>query len=327
MSKAKIATAVSVLAIGVAIYEGSLVQTQSRRVQAAERRAQAALDQLTTERAALASATQRLQAADEDNARLLSAIARAGQSFSSATSDGDRPAKYSRADVMKRFEHAQKLVVEKDYEGALKEYLWCLDVGMLGFGFIVERRERLPDKLKELIQIYPAAGALLRQRRGEALEQLLADNQDTEALAGFMALTKALNDPSALIDAINRLPAGDARKDALLVGDGYNLLLEQRNYGAIAAVRSYEKMASALEMGSVLVKSPAVDPKVLPRLREGFIKFAVSDVEVLLGAGREEDARQLASKLLAFDSSATTRAQLVEQAKRAGKPDWQPPKT
>jgi hypothetical protein len=77
----------------------------------------------------------------------------------------------------------------------------------------------------------------------------------------------------------------------------------------------------------VLVKSPAVDPKVLPQLREGFIKFAVSDVEVLLGAGREEDARQLASKLLAFDSSATTRAQLVEQAKRAGKPDWQPPKT
>lgn len=54
-------------------------------------------------------------------------------------------------------------------------------------------------------------------------------------------------------------------------------------------------------------------------------RTTAKNIEVLAGAGRLENARSLATQLLAFDRSEETKALLSEHLTRAGHPELLPP--
>lgn len=323
MSKAKVLGVLAAVAAGVVVYEAKEVRRLERDKEAWRTRAATAEAQLAEQRQALADANRRAQAADEDNARLVESVTRAGPRLAPATA-GEERAKVSRAEATRRFERAKTLRKEGKFNEALKEYLWCFDA-MRGFAFFGTHTVEIPNELVELVKSYPAAREAIRARREEAFRRTETDDKDTDASMDFAVLTKALNDPAALIDAMNRFPAGDSRRESLLINGGFEALLDTRSYAQLAKERPYQKMAASLDLQQTVLAMYARDEKQRMELIRSNTAQAAKDFEVLVGVGDEANARALATKILAADASPEAQALLAEKAKRAGRSDWKLP--
>jgi hypothetical protein len=62
------------------------------------------------------------------------------------------------------------------------------------------------------------------------------------------------------------------------------------------------------------------DASLQAEIRKAILDATLTNIEVLTGAGKTEDARVLTEKLLAFDSSDATRASLQQHIDRAQTP-------
>lgn len=255
------------------------------------------------------AATQRAQRAEAENTRLL----RSAEELKNGAAPAEEPVT---SDIVReRFNRARGLVRSGDYPEALQELIWCFDVGMprtmgpvrLSFGVSL---------FGELAENYPPARAALDERREAARRKMLADERDFDAVQEYAAITRTLKDQATAIALAEQFPVGDRRRSAL-AGAAFEELAASGRYTLALEAKDLGQMLSLFEIQTRDRGGAAVPPE----LRENAINGAITNIEVLAGAGKVVDARTLAQRLLNFDNSEATQVKLRERLDRAGRPD------
>lgn len=292
--------------------------------------ARAALATATQEHAALSAKleklesraqteTKRWQAAEAENARLLAAAeALKKAAVAPVAAEGER---VTSGMVQARWKRAQELARDGDPAEALREMLWCYDVGMPQISSMSAVRNSFAvSALAKLGERYPAALEALRERRDKARERVLASESDFPAVQQFGALNRALKDDAANMALFDQLPPGDRRRGTL-ASSSYNFLVENQRYKDAVAGHPYSMISSLFESSIQERPLPATisDPERLrSSQRKGAIDRAAMGIETLAGAGELENARRLAQRLLAYDNTDATKALIQKHAERAG---------
>jgi RNA polymerase sigma factor (sigma-70 family) len=260
----------------------------------------------------------RVQVAEAQNARLL---ATADEVKAVVTTAELEPV--TSGAVIARWRRAQQLAKDGDPAEALREVLWCYDVGMVRISSMsAVRSSSGTSTLAKLGERYPAALDALRERRDKAREKMMADESDYAAVSEFGSINRALKDDAANLALYDQLPAGDRRRSTL-VSSSYDYLVESQRYKDAAVARPYSMISSLFE-SRIHEQPPAPnhpDPEgAKRRTREGAITNAVNGIEMLAGSGDLANARTLAQRLLAYDSTESTKALIQKHAERGGQP-------
>ncbi len=279
------------------------------------REAETALANTTAQQAALVSKlnglenrvqleTRRLQQAELENGRLLAAA----QTMQAA--GAEVPERITSEIVKARFNRAKELARTGDPAEALRELLWCYDVGMARIGSMGGMRySDALDALADLAERHPPARAALLERQEKARKAMLADAQDIDAAQAFGAISRVLKDGAATIAMLDQLPADDRRRTVLAMQANDDLIAARRYAVAMEGRRPYGMVSSMLEGATGR-----------PNRTQEIGEFAKS-VEVFAGAGDLAHARSLAERLLKLDGSEATRALIQKHAARAGHPE------
>lgn len=308
------------VAIGAAWQEARAARESQAALVATSRQQEELRAQVRALRAELNAANGRAQAAEDDSAQLLGAIARAG-SGSGAAGGGAQSA--AQTAIEARYRRAQELAREGKWDTALTELLWCFDEGMAHeSSFSGTRLSVLLGDIVKLAGNYPPAAAALRARRDRAEARLLVERADGSAAHDFTSINRALGESQRTLELYDRLPADDPRRRRLVLAGTYQLLVDVRRYpDAIQAV-PFERMIPWFERESRppnVANEPYPD-MALKRHRRIVVGDAAKNVEVLAGAGDLVHAREFAARVLAFDSSSETRELLQRHVARAGQP-------
>ncbi|HEX5223178.1 MAG TPA: sigma-70 family RNA polymerase sigma factor [Verrucomicrobiae bacterium] len=225
------------------------------------------------------------------------------------------------AAVTARYKNAQELARNGDAAGALREYLWCFDIGMRQVaGYAGVRGSYLLSSIVELGKDHPEALAALRERRDQAFQRILESGNDPGAALDYSSLNRALKEDPNLLAFYDQLPPDDQRRKAV-AELAYDQLLTAQRYADALLGRSYDKIQMHFETGKMDLPLPESIPNreiLLQQRRNSLIKTTVKDVEVLAGAGDLTQARTLAQRLLAYDNSTETSALLSQHLARAG---------
>lgn len=222
--------------------------------------------------------------------------------------------------VQARYMRALDLSRNGRKEEALADFLWCLDDGMVrvpSFAGV-----RLSFLLGEIEKLGSSGIAALQARRDEAQKRVFASASDFAAAMEFAAINRVLKEDDLTIAIYDQLPASDPRRRSLASG-AYDQLVAGQRYGDAAQVRDYAFLLSAFESQIKERPLPGNAPKpeaMRQAQRTSAIAAAAKSIEVLAGAGKLAEARNLAERLLQFDGSATTKAVIQKHATRAGQP-------
>lgn len=317
------------VAVGGWVYQTAQVRSREAEIARWEAAGAAGRAAVAGLEARLKTAEGRATQADEDVARLLEAIAaQGGRTGGAGRAGGADPAAGLAASeaithdtVTARYRRAQELARSGDAAEALRELLWCYDVGMVQVAsYVGVRQSFLLGTLADLGKRHPAALDALRARRDAFAGRLQASATDQEAAASFGAINRVLRETERTLAVLDALPAGDARRRALAL-NAFDDLVDRRRYGDALEGRPAATLVQQFERAIEERPAPANvgDPT---RLRQAQRRFAVTttarSVEVLAGGGRTEEARALAGRLLAWDPTPETRTLLQQHLGRAG---------
>jgi TonB family protein len=213
-----------------------------------------------------------------------------------------------------RYDLGRELARKGQDADALAEYLWCFDVGMKqapALGGV--RVSFLLSDIASLGAHYPPALDALRTRR-DADRTRLSD--DRSIAAEFGGINHYLGEDGVTLEAFEKLPAGSKARDGL--GHWvFDILLSTKRYDEAADVLPAAKFRTQFDlMRSAKVPNDA--------MREYLVNSAAKELEVLAGAGKLDDARDLLKSLLEYDHSDATVAAVQEHLVRAGKADLLP---
>ncbi|HWX22691.1 MAG TPA: sigma-70 family RNA polymerase sigma factor [Candidatus Binatia bacterium] len=226
--------------------------------------------------------------------------------------------------VEARYKHAQELAASGEKAAALKEFLWCFDVGMPRVAaYSGVRASFLLSSIAKLGEQYPEALAALQERRDQALQRMLASPTALDATMDFAALNRVLKEEQNTLAAFDQLPADDQRRQ-VLASSAYDQLVTAQRYGDALVGKSYAQVSAQFEMMSAERPLPPniPNPEMIRKAQhDSLISSVAQNVEVFAGAGDLPHARTLAARLLAFDPSPETKALLQQHAVRAGQPD------
>ena len=328
------AGAVAVLA---AVYETNRAAQAQTALGEATQQAAAAHAKLQATENHLQAETKRAAAAEADNGKLLAAIealqrataSKAGtpparQVMGATAEAGAAGGEITHATVDARYKHAQELARNGAWADALAEFLWCYDEGMVRVSsYVGVRSSFLLLQLSRLGENYPPALDALRERRDRAEQRMMADSTGRGAASDVASLNGALGDSARNVELYDQFPAGDARKRAM----GYEVfepLLEVQRYSDAVVALPYSQMT--MQFDRIIEERPLPagirNPEMIRRSqRENAVGTASTNIEALAGAGDLANAKTLMGRLLAYDSSDTTKATLREHLTRAGHPE------
>ncbi|MCX6951431.1 MAG: sigma-70 family RNA polymerase sigma factor [Verrucomicrobia bacterium] len=333
----------AVLATGAAVYETKrATEAEAALAGVVEQKASLQAKLRVTERR-LQTEAKRAQAAEEDNALLLTAVQTQVRAMAAAgggagaTGRGAMPAAVEKnaaatakagpitqESMEARYRAAQQLARSGDQVTALAEFLWCYDVGMVQVpSYVGVRSSFLLSEIGRLAKTYPPALAALQERRDQAEGKMMADATAVRAAADFAALNATLGEEQRTLAVFDQLAPGDARRRGLMVRLYDQLVVAQR-YREAADGRTYAQMYSQFDYARQERPLPPTirDPEGLRRSnREYAIRSTARDIEVLAGSGDLANARTLVEQVLAWDRSATTTTQLRTHLERAGHPE------
>jgi hypothetical protein len=314
-----IAVVVALLAITVAVYESREVHAVRAELEASNQRHDELLAKFHELENRAQSDGKRAQAAEEDSSKLLKAIESAR-----AVAIVPTNTPITQEIVQDRYRKAQELARSGNWEAALPELLWCYDEGMVRVeSFTGVRSSFLLSEIAKLAANYPPAMAALRERRDKAEQRMLSNPADRNSGADVAALNKTLGEDGRNLELFDKLPPGDPRRQGMLVRV-YDQLIDTQRYADAAAARTYDQMSSRFDSYATERPIPATiaNPELIRQAnRRLAVTTAAKDIEVLAGAGKMEQARALAGRVLAYDSSDDTKAQIQERAARAGHPE------
>lgn len=263
---------------------------------------------LLAARSALAKASEAAENGERDNTTLRQAIEKTH--LAEIAELRSAPAPLTHDAVKQRFNHARELAKSGDVDGALKEYLWCFDEGMVKIPAFAGVRGSYVTE--EIAKLGPKGIAALRDRYAAARQAVLTG--DRQAIADFSTLSRALGEKGALVELFDEVSADDPRRKQVAIYAFRELVEKQRYTDAMLGV-GYGVMVGQFEGASGRGDA---------RMREYAISTAATNIEALAGSGDVEHARQLAERVLSADGSAKTRELIEGHLKRAGHPELMP---
>lgn len=254
----------------------------------------------------LANIQQRTQAVEADAAKLEAALrsARASTAPRSLTDD--------RARMDAAMKQGNQLTRDGKLQEALDTYLECYRALTRERGAV--QRQMLANSIQRLGEKYPPALAALHTLRDAEMQKIAADPNDKQAVFEVGFLNERLGDSRATIALYDSLPQGHAGRQGLALS-AQKAFVEARRYHDALLGESFGSMLNNFDRGvSDMQRQNAVSAA---GFRGYAINEALIDIEVLTGAGRSVEAKQLTEKLLAFDNSEATRAALQRHIERA----------
>lgn len=301
--------ALAVVGIGAAVIGARAdYDAQSAFALAARREAALTGDLRDLEKRVQAEA-RRVQAAEEENGKLLSAV-RNSKTEAAVQPSGESPPITSGL-VSQRFKLALDLVNSGDAGAALRELLWCYDVGMPQIRSMGPLRSTSVRLFVKLGERYPAALAALRERRDDAEQLMRASETDVDAVEQYGSINHALKNDAESVAYYDTLPPGDRRRRRL-ASAAYDYLVENQRYKDAAEGKPYAVISAMADR--------MISEQIGEESRGLVITSVAKDIEMLAGSGDLAHARSLAERLLAFDRSDTTTALIQRHAERAGQP-------
>jgi hypothetical protein len=263
----------------------------------------------------LALESQRLAAAEANVATLLKAAKAAGSTRgtvlpgANATIDTDDAAKAATT-------RGKQLIKEGKLQEALDGYLTCyrelqaIRPGSAGC-------QSLMSAIKSLGRTYPQALVSLASLRDSAMAQWQAQPGRRELPFEIALLNDRLGEGSRTLALYDSLPPDDIQRGTLVM-IARSSFIEARRYADALIGKPFGQMLNLIELGSPQLAN--LDASLQAMGRRAIIDETVTNVEVLTGAGKFEDARMLSEKLLGFDNSDATQAALKQHVERAQAP-------
>lgn len=316
-----ILTLTALAALGLALYNQvgkQNLRTELDRSHARQTELQISVTQLESK---LAAATRPL---DDSNAsaRPPAASPLAGRANAAASAQTDVPVTKSMVDA--RYKNARALAKAGEYAKALSEFLWCYDDGMVRIAaYSGVRQSFLLSEIFALSRSYPPALDALKARRDDAQLMLTSIPDDFEAAMSLASINTALGESGRTLALFDQLPSDSPARQTLapLI---YNELAAACRYEEAAQAKPYRQMVSLFESIAEPHRSAITGPhaeKILAENRTHATRLGVGFVEVLTGAGQLDDARDLATLVMAYNQSPETKTALQSAATKAGHPD------
>jgi tetratricopeptide (TPR) repeat protein len=214
---------------------------------------------------------------------------------------------------------AQALARCGQYDQALKEYLWCLEVALRrNIPYAAARRRLLLKSFVSLAEQYPPARVALLERR-DAMEQALRGEEDSANLArDLVELNCCLDEEQRNLALYDALPARSKARQVLF-DRVIDQLIEQQRYAEILAMLDPLR-AFSQEVRLARIRGGSNERGPEAARQRGTRAFAVTRgaalVEALAGAGRTQEARTLIKAILNYDDTPETQALLKRHADR-----------
>lgn len=224
----------------------------------------------------------------------------------------------STQDPMARMDSARALVQDGKYEEAMEKFLWCYDEGLKhNKAFHGVRLTFLLNDLARLGERYPQARSALQERRQDVLTKVRANEASELNVAELAALNRALGEDALTLAVYDELK--DDHPHWPIVA-----LLRRQVFDQLRAARRYQELYEELDLSHEVEKTFLLaEPDVLAnevtlRLttaqrqeleqakREVVIENLADYYEILIGAGRLDQAEKLARRVLKLDDSAPT---------------------
>jgi tetratricopeptide (TPR) repeat protein len=291
------------------VRENAQLRTEAARQTAAMAMRTAELQQQ------VAVQSERVAAAEAKVDALLKSVADAGKAGAPA-----QPAARTTTDtqdflkaVMAR---ATQLINEGKLQEALEEYLKCyreLEAKRPGSS----ECQSLMGAIKYLGRRYPPALVALGDLRDSAMRQHEAHPDNRELVFEIALLNEHVGEGRRTLALYDSLPPDDIQRGTLAM-IARSSFVEARRYADALIGESFGRMLSLVEAGSQQMAKQT--GALQAELRKTVIDGTVTNIEVLTGAGKLEDARMLTEKLLAFDASDSTRTAIKEHVERASQP-------
>jgi tetratricopeptide (TPR) repeat protein len=232
-----------------------------------------------------------------------------------------------------RMQLARELERAGELVEAAEQLLWCWDNGFDSSpGFSAVRVSFLVSQMEALASRYPPLREELAERRERAAAVLLDGGSSREALrqaAKDLAVLdeRLLDAPQRSLEVFDRL-SGEERAEAreALADQLEELLVRKRRYAdALIAnrdpVRSVRVQVESIPPAEDHERSEEEQELGLPSMREMRTRWALGKgsrvFEACAGAGRLDEAREIAALLLELDPTGPTCVTLVERAVRA----------
>lgn len=264
----------------------------------------------------VANQTKRADAAEADLAKLLAAV-RANQSLPTDPSHAaiatgptpDLPTEtIARASQLKKDGKLQEAV-----ELCVKAYRERrpLKSGDAGQNMIV-------GYLAGLGRTFAPAIDSLRTLRDTAVREFEASPASNELGTEAAWLNKSVADSRTTVALFDRLPADSPLRQtfSLLAQDAF---VEARRYQDALVGESYGTMIGDLERGiQTVARATNSNRENVEDLRQTVVQKAALHIEILTGAGLQQEARQLTDQLLTFDRSNRTQTLIQQHIERAG---------
>jgi RNA polymerase sigma factor (sigma-70 family) len=267
------------------------------------------------------SGAKRIRVADQANAALLQHVQ--NRSTASSAPLGGITETFTAEMARQRFQLAQKLVVSGDPQSALRELIWCYDIGLPRTAGL-----NSPSHLTSLMTFarlgerYPPALEALRERRDKAWQTVQADTANRGSLREYAAANRALKNEAESVAFLDTLEPGDQRR-RILASACYEYLAQAQRYREAAEGTSISLITSGFERvvnTSSSLNSPTSEP-TSREFRAYVLERAANDIEMLAGSGATAEARAHAARLFAFDNTESTRALIQQRLARAGQPN------
>ncbi len=217
--------------------------------------------------------------------------------------------------VSARFRKAQQAMAAHDDATALKELLWCYNIGMPRISGMSAVRSTSIGMFGELAARHEPANTALRQIRDAAEARVKVSVDDYDAVDELARCNHALHDDAANFAWLDGLPKGDRRRQEIAMSSYEELLVAQRYADAVDGM-PFAFVSSSFER----MKAELRNTDGRPGLRDQFVSTTLNGIEALAGAGDATHARDLAERLLAVDGSDAMRRQVQSRLERAGHP-------
>lgn len=315
--------ATAAIATGAAVYHAQASRESLAALLGATRQQEMLQAQVRSLQTDLIAAQARADAAEDDNAKLLTAIERVKGSGVAVTVS-PTPEELVRDEIETRYKRGQAFLSDGKWDQALADLLWCFDDGMTRHtAYSGMRLSVLLREIAKIAQHYPPAAAALRERRDRARELVLTRGAADGSAHEFASLNRVLGEEKRTLDLYDQLsPDSPGRRQLVLAGT-FTLLVEHGRYRDALVAVPYERMGPWFDRESQppSVATERYPDMALKRHRRIVVGDAAKNVEVLAGAGDLAHAREFAAKVLAFDNSAETREVLQKHATRAGHPN------
>jgi hypothetical protein len=220
------------------------------------------------------------------------------------------------------FDLAKKLIAAGKSDEALKELLWCWDEGKKDPEFARMRTMMVPRELGRLARDFPPARDAMSARRDQARERALANKGGDTVVQELIALNKELKMEEDTLAVFDQLPEGDRRRVTISIYT-FDLLVEKKRYPD--ALLFYRPETALMQLDSAKSRMKKTAEIAGDAAAASSLAFAIArtakTIECLAGVGRLEEARELATRVLAVDASENAKDVLRKHAARGGQPD------